>query len=70
MRKLLGSSWRTTASGIIGVLVIWMVQAQALLDNDIATNPDWFAAVSMTAIAFGLVKARDNKVTSEAAHIK
>lgn len=60
-------SWRTTASGIIGGLIILLGQALTLLDNDPKTNPDYVTIVgAVTMMSIG-VNARDEVVTSEQA---
>ena len=63
-------SWRTSASGLIGGIVLLLGQVQTLFDNDPMTNPEYTVIVA----AFGMISlgwnSRDNKVTSEQAGAK
>jgi hypothetical protein len=60
-------SWKTTAAGVAVLLVAVGSAAQAFLDNDPLTVPDWAAVLAAGLICIGLGVARDNKVTSEQA---
>lgn len=64
----MSASWRTTLSGILTILVagIKMV-ALPLLDDNPATVADWGGFIALLMPAIGLLVARDNKVSSEAA---
>ena len=65
--KAAKGSWRTTAVGVLGAVLILGHQAMALLDSDDATkiNPEAImTALGMLGIGFF---ARDNKVSSEQA---
>lgn len=64
------ASWRTTAAGIVAILVAVLGAATPLLDTDPATNPDWTSVSAAIAGGLGLIFARDNKVTSEEAGAK
>lgn len=64
------ASWRTTAAGIVAILVAVLGAAQTLLDNDPKTNPDWISVGAAMTAGVGLLNARDNKVTSEEAGAK
>lgn len=59
------SSWKTTVTGIAALLTVIGGAATALLDGNPATNPDWTLLIAAVTTAFGLIFARDNKVTSE-----
>ena len=63
-------SWRTTAAGIGAILVAVGGAITATFDNDPATVADWTAVVAACIAGFGLLFARDNKVSSEAAGVK
>lgn len=63
-------SWRTTIAGIGAILVAVGGAITATFDNDPATIADWTAVVAACIAGFGLVFARDNKVSSEAAGAK
>jgi len=58
-------SWRTTTAGILTAVAAIAAAAKALLDADPTTNPDWALVTTSLAAAWGLITARDNKVTSE-----
>lgn len=63
-------SWKTTASAIIGFVVLVLSATNAIIDGDPTTNPD-FAALGGAAMALvGLLFARDNDVSSESAGAK
>lgn len=61
------SSWKTTAAAVAGLLGLLSAAAQALLDADPATNPDWNTLFVLAMPMVGLLFARDNAVSSEAA---
>jgi len=63
-------SWRTTLAGIGAILVAVGTAVSAMFDNDPATMPEWGAVVAACIAGFGLIFARDNKVTSEQAGAK
>jgi predicted aconitase with swiveling domain len=63
-------SWRTTTSGVIAILLAFGAAAQALIDGNPATNPDWAAVGAAVMAGIGLLTARDHKVTSEQAGAK
>jgi hypothetical protein len=60
-------SWRTTAAGIGAILVAVGGAVQAMFDNDPVTQPEWGAVIAACIAGFGLILARDNKVSSEQA---
>lgn len=70
VKKVAVGSWRTTAVGVLGAVLILGHQALALLDEDPATkiNPEAvMTALGMLGIGFF---ARDNSVSSEQAGAK
>ena len=60
-------SWRTTALGVIGGLIIIMPELRALVDGNEGTVADLDTLASGLLIAFGFGMARDNSVSSERA---
>jgi hypothetical protein len=63
-------SWRTTVTGIITIVAAVLTAAKLLIDGDPMTNPDWTMTLAAIAAGWGLIHARDNKVTSEQAGAK
>lgn len=63
-------SWKTTAAGIGAVLVAVGSALNATFDADPATVADWGAVVAAVIAGVGLLFARDNNVSSEAAGAK
>jgi hypothetical protein len=63
-------SWRTTVAGIGAMLVAIGGALAATFDNDPVTVADWTAVVAACIAGFGLIFARDNKVSSEKAGAK
>jgi len=66
----MNASWRTTIAGIAAIVAALSGVLVALLDNNPATNPDWTATIAAITAGIGLIAARDNGVTSEAAGAK
>jgi hypothetical protein len=64
------SSWKTTAAGIGAILVAVGSALSATFDADPATVADWGAVVAAVIAGAGLLFARDNNVSSEAAGAK
>ena len=58
-------SWKTTVAGICYIVVAGAAALGAMLDNDPATVPDWSIVAAAIVAGFGLISARDNKVSSE-----
>lgn len=63
-------SWRTTSLGIITILAALLGVVKAFIDGDPSTNPDWTLVAAALTSGLGLIKASDNKVTSEQAGAK
>ncbi len=63
----MNASWRTATAGILAILAALIGAAQSLIDSNPATNPDWSSLTVAVMAGIGLIKARDNKVSSEAA---
>jgi hypothetical protein len=63
-------SWKTTATGIITIVIAVGSAVKTLIDNDPSTNPDIGATIAAVTVGFGLIAARDNNVSSEDAGIK
>ncbi len=59
------TSWKTTTSGIIAIIVAVCGAASVLIDADPTTNPDFSSLIASIIAGIGLISARDNKVTSE-----
>lgn len=62
-------SWKTTVTGLLQFLVILWAEIQFLLDTDPLTNPDWSLIAASLFAFIGLLTARDNDVSSEAAGV-
>jgi len=61
-------SWKTTVSGIMGIIVAgWQLIGAPLLDSDPATVANFSAFIPVLLVGLGLVAARDNGVSSEEA---
>ncbi len=63
----MNGSWKTSAAGIGAILVAVGSALTAMFDADPATIPDWGAVVAAVIAGIGLLAARDNNVSSEAA---
>jgi hydrogenase/urease accessory protein HupE len=64
------TSWKTTTAGVAGIAIAILSVAQATLDGDPLTVPNWEAAIAAVVTGLGLLFARDNNVTSEQAGAK
>ena len=58
-------SYRTTLAGLGALLVTLGDALVAQFDSDPSTVADWGIVVAAAVVAWGLLKARDDKVTSE-----
>ena len=63
-------SWKTSLAGILQFLAIAAAQISTLFDADPTTNPEWSLVVASFVTLVGLLRARDNDVSSEAAGAK
>ena len=63
-------SWKTTAAGVAGIIIAIASCAQAALDGDPATVPNYEVALAAVITGLGLIFARDNGVSSEQAGAK
>lgn len=66
------ASWRTTASGTIAAVLVVLGAVKLGMDGHLqdVSMIQVLEAVSTLAISFGLMAARDNKVSSEQVGIK
>lgn len=64
------SSWNTTATGILTIIVAVGGAVKMLLDSDASTNPDWNTVAAAIAAGIGLILARDNGKSSESVGAK
>lgn len=69
LRTALGS-WRTTVVGVLATLAVLFKGVVADLDDDPATQVDWFSTLITVLMGWGFIEARDNKVSSEKAGAK
>ena len=63
-------SWKTTTAGIAAFITVLAGAVSAQFDADLSTVADWNAVVFAGIILIGLIKARDNNVSSEEAGAK
>lgn len=64
------ASWRTSMLGIFTILAALGSAGKAYLDGNPDTNPDWLVLSAAITTGWGLICARDEKVSSEAAGAK
>lgn len=62
---MLKGSWRTNILGILTILGAILGYVKAAVDSDPSTVPDWSQTALGITAGWGLLIARDNKVTSE-----
>mgnify|MGYP003658625948 CR=1 FL=1 len=59
-------SWKTTLSGIMGIIVAgWQLIGAPILDSDPTTVANFSAFIPVLLVGLGLVAARDNDKSSE-----
>lgn len=63
-------SWRTSLAGALSALGILLPAIAAAIDGNPATDPNWGMVIPAVIGSIGLLFARDNKVSSEAAGAK
>lgn len=63
-------SWKTSLTGIAAILTAVGAAIMALMDNDPTTVIDVAATAAAIMAGVGLIFARDNNVSSEAAGAK
>ena len=63
-------SWKTTSAGIAGIVIAIASCVQAQFDGDPLTVPNYEVALAAVITGLGLIFARDNNVSSEAAGVK
>jgi len=63
-------SWKTTATGLLAIVIAVATALKALWDNDPSTTPDWNAVAVAIMAGIGLLLARDNDKSSEDVGIK
>jgi hypothetical protein len=59
------NSWKTTACGILAIVVAVGTCLRAMWDSDPATVADWSVVISSVMAGVGLIAARDNSKSSE-----
>lgn len=65
MKSLLSASWRTSVAGVLGFLDLLIGQLQYVFDDNPETKFDFNLIIGAAIIMWGLLNARDNKVSSE-----
>jgi len=66
----LNGSWQTTTMGVIGIVIAVANAISAFVDGNPATNVDFAVLITQITMGLGLIKARDNGVSSEEAGAK
>jgi hypothetical protein len=59
------SSWKTTACGILAIVIAVASALKAMWDGDPATVADWSTVGTSVMAGIGLLMARDNDKSSE-----
>ena len=67
LKSVAAGSWRTTLAGVGTILGAVGAALSALFDSDPLTVVSWPALMAAVTVGLGLISARDNVVTSEAA---
>lgn len=70
IESVFGKSYRTTAFGLGTILAALGPAMTAYYDTDPATNPDWSVVIVAVLAGLGLMRSRDNLVSSESAGAK
>jgi hypothetical protein len=63
--KAATTNWRTTTTGVIAAVVAILDGVAAMVDGDATTNPDFVMILAVIVAAIGLIRARDDVVTSD-----
>ena len=63
-------SWKTSVAGILQFLALGANQIMLLIDGNDLTNPDYGLLFASLMTLIGLLRARDNDVSSENAGAK
>lgn len=64
----MNASWRTSVTGILTIVIA--VSSAALIYFKTGAMPDFTVLITSVTAGIGLIAARDNKVSSEAAGAK
>ena len=64
IEKVLGANWRTTSASMVAIGAL-LTELAKLIDGDSKTVVDWEVVAVQSALAWGLLNARDAKVSSE-----
>ena len=65
--KCITKSWQTSLAGLLTFITISWPELQLQFDADPETVPDWNIVMGALMVFLGLLRARDNHVTSEQA---
>lgn len=65
--KFFQGSWRTTSAAVLLAVSSIFLEISYMLDEDDKTNMNFARVMSGVAVIYGLLNARDDKVTSEQA---
>ena len=65
--KFFQGSWRTTSAAVLLAVSSIFLEISYMLDEDDKTNMNFARVMSEVAVIYGLLNARDDKVTSEQA---
>ena len=70
VEKLKHSSWKTTTSSIIVVIIAGLGLLNKILSGEPITTEEITIFIGLLGTSFGLFSARDNNKSSEDVHIK
>ena len=65
--KFFQGSWRTTSAAVLLAVSSIFLEISYMLDEDDKTNMNFARVMSEVAVIYGLLSARDDRVTSEQA---